>query len=106
MNKIREMNLDIFKENLVKVIDEIKDELKLDIKELKFKVTLSDKNVKINNGIMRLVLLSDKNVGSRLLTLDETVALMASDSPYVPIWVNVSFFEECDGISIFNLETN
>ncbi|MBD5106140.1 MAG: hypothetical protein HDT41_04095, partial [Lachnospiraceae bacterium] len=39
---------------------------------------------------MRLISLSEKNVGNRLLTLEETVKLAACNSPLVPIWINIS----------------
>lgn len=55
---------------------------------------------------MRLVALSEKNVGGRLLTLDKTVKLVACNSPFVPIWINISL-DSIDGEKIiFNFETS
>lgn len=50
--------------------------------------------------------LSEKNVGSRLLSLEETVRLLGCEVPFVPIWINVSFLESNETDTIFKLETS
>lgn len=55
---------------------------------------------------MRLIALSEKNVGNRLLTLEETVRLVACNSPLVPIWINVSLINTDGDKIIFNFETS
>lgn len=55
---------------------------------------------------MRLTLLSEKNVGSRLLTLEEIVKLVAWNLPLVPIWINISFNRRENEKIIFNFETS
>ena len=55
---------------------------------------------------MRLIALSEKNVGNRLLTVEETVNLVACQSPFVPIWINISLNEVSEHRIIFNFETS
>lgn len=55
---------------------------------------------------MRLVLLSEKNVGNKLFTLEETVKLVAWNAPFVPIWINISLNRKEEGKIIFNFETS
>ena len=50
--------------------------------------------------------MSEKNVGNRLLTLEETVRLVACNSPLVPIWINVSLINTDGDKIIFNFETS
>ena len=58
------------------------------------------------DDLMRLVVLSEKNVGNRLLTVEETVNLVACRSPFVPIWINISLNEISEHQIIFNFETS
>ena len=55
---------------------------------------------------MRLIALSEKNVGNRLLTIEETVNLVACQSPFVPIWINISLNKINNHILVFNFETS
>ncbi len=65
-----------------------------------------DKPHDATDDVMRLVLLSEKNIGNRLLTTEEVVNLAASFSPFVPIWINISFDRMEGDNYIFNFETS
>ena len=107
--KLREMNKSIFHDNLMLTINEIMGDMRLDDKNLKFKIIPVYEKDKPFNGRddqMRLIALSEKNVGNRLLTVEETVNLVACQSPFVPIWINISLNEISEHQIIFNFETS
>lgn len=109
MEKLREMNRGIFKDNLIKTIEEIKDELGMELQELKFKIVVvhePNKPLNARDDSMRLVALSEKNVGTRLLSLDEVSTLLSCNAPFVPIWIDVSLFQFKENETIFKLETS
>ncbi|MDE7444708.1 MAG: hypothetical protein K2N15_03240 [Lachnospiraceae bacterium] len=109
MIKIREMNKDIFQDNLMMTIKEIMVDKDIEEKKLRFKIIPVYEEKKPLNAvddIMRLIVLGEKNVGNRLLTLKKTVRLVACQSPLVPIWINISL-NKIDGDKIiFNFETS
>lgn len=109
MEKIKEMNKHIFHDNLVMTIYEIMNTKDLDESKIRFKILPVyevDKPFNATDDLMRLVALSEKNVGNRLLTLEETVKLVACKSPFVPIWINVSLNKMDEEKMIFNFETS
>lgn len=109
MNKIREMNRNIFRDNLIETIKEIIKEKNIEEKKIRFRIIpVYEKNKPFNavDDSMRLIALSEKNIGNRLLTLEETVKLLACNSPLVPIWINISLREEDSDKIVFNLETS
>lgn len=109
MIKMKEMDKSIFYNNLMMTINEIMENRKLDNKNLRFKIIPVHEKNKSFNGLdnqMRLIALSEKNVGNRLLTVEETVNLVACKSPFVPIWINISLSEMSENRIIFNFETS
>ncbi len=109
MIKLKEMNKSIFYNNLIMTINEIIGNTKSDNKSLKFKIIPVYEKDKPFNGLdnqMRLIALSEKNVGNRLLTIEETVNLVACQSPFVPIWINISMNEIREDRMIFDFETS
>lgn len=109
MIKLQEMNKSIFYDNLMMTINEIMGDMRLDDKSLKFKIIPvyeKDKSFNGRDNQMRLIALSEKNVGNRLLTVDETVNVVACQSPFVPIWINISLNEMSENRIIFNFETS
>lgn len=109
MIKLKEMNKSIFYNNLIMTINEIIGNTKSDNKSLKFKIIPFYERDKPFNGLdnqMRLIALSEKNVGNRLLTIEETVNLVACQSPFVPIWINISLNKINNHILVFNFETS
>lgn len=109
MEKVKEMNKSIFYQNLIKTIDEIIKIKNVDQEKIRFKIIpIYEKNKPHNSrdDSMRLIALSENNVGNRLLTIDETVNLVACKSPFVPIWINVSLNKMEKEKIIFNFETS
>ena len=109
MEKVREMNPYIFHNNLIMTIYEIMGIENVDESKVRFKIFPVYEKGKSFNGtdnIMRLIMLSEKNIGNRLLTVEETVKLVACQSPLVPIWINVSFNRVDEEKIIFNFETS
>ncbi len=109
MEKLREMNKSIFFFFFMLTINEIIDNKKIDEKNIRFKIIPvyeKDKSFNGTDDLMRLVALSEKNVGNRKLTVDETVNLVACKSPLVPIWINISFNRMEEEKFIFNFETS
>ncbi len=109
MEKVREMDRNIFHDNLIMTLCEITNTKSVDESKVKFKIIPIYEKDKSFNGmddLMRLVALSEKNIGNRLLTVEETVNLVACNSPFVPIWINISL-NTIDGEKmIFNFETS
>ncbi len=109
MKKLKDMNKTIFYDNLIMTIHEIVENKKIVVENLRFKIIPIYENGKSFNGLdnqMRLIALSEKNVGDRLLTIEETVDLVACQSPFVPIWINISMNEIREGRMIFDFETS
>lgn len=109
MEKAREMNESIFHDNLLMTINEILHIENLNESMLRFKILPVYEKDKSFNGLdnlMRLVALSEKNVGNRLLTIEETVKLVACKSPFVPIWINISLNKVEEKKIILNFETS
>lgn len=109
MKKLKDMNKTIFYDNLIMTIHEIVENKKIVVENLRFKIIPIYENGKSFNGLdnqMRLIALSEKNVGNRLLTIEETVNLVACQSPFVPIWINISLNKINNHILVFNFETS
>ena len=109
MIKLKEMNKSIFYDNLMLTINEIMGDMRLDDRHLRFKIMPVYEKDRSFNGLdnqMRLIALSEKNVGNRLLTVEETVNLAACQTPFVPIWINISLNEMSEHQIIFNFETS
>jgi hypothetical protein len=109
MIKLKEMNKSIFYDNLMLTINEIMGDMRLDDRNLRFKIMPVYEKDRSFNGLdnqMRLIALSEKNVGNRLLTVEETVNLAACQTPFVPIWINISLNEMSEHQIIFNFETS
>ena len=109
MIKLKEMNKSIFYDNLMLTINEIMGDMRLDDRNLRFKIMPVYEKDRSFNGLdnqMRLIALSEKNVGNRLLTVEETVNLAACQTTFVPIWINISLNEMSEHQIIFNFETS
>lgn len=90
---MKEMNKEIFRQNMLMSISEVlvsqsfnEEDLKIAIKP----VHEEGKPLLAKDDIMRLILLSDKNIKDRRLNVKQAVDLLASFEPFVPIWINVS----------------
>jgi hypothetical protein len=101
------MNKNIFKYNLEKAITELKAHYGEEIKEYFFMINPvleRGKSLSSTDDVMRLNILSDKNIGGKEFTLDEVVALLTFYAPLVPIWIDVRLKEIRENIMLFQLD--
>lgn len=106
MEEIKQMNKDIFRENLLKTIEEISKKKGLIFTDCKFVIEpVKEKDKPLNGAddMMRLNILSEENIGSKRLTLDDTVNILCGLQPLVPIWIDVLFVEMNENTAIFKL---
>jgi hypothetical protein len=106
MEKIREMNRKIFKNNFLVAIREITD---TDIDSLKIKIVPINEPGKPLNALddqMRLIALSEKNVGKRLLSVNDASRLLSCNVPLVPIWINISSINSDEQEDVLLVETS
>lgn len=108
-NKMTQMTREIFRDHLEKTLNEIIKEKKIVFSDIKFAIVPIVEPGKLLDGRddrMRLWALSEKNVGNRLLSFDDSTRLLSSQCPFTPIWINVSFQEMQEDTAIFKLETS
>ena len=109
MEKVKEMNKTIFRDNLLMTVDEVLGHMDVDKDNIRFEIIPVYEKNKTFNGLddtMRLVVLSEKKVGNKLFTLDEIIKLVAWNLPFVPIWINISLNRKEGEKIIFNFETS
>ncbi|WP_314805300.1 hypothetical protein [Paenibacillus roseipurpureus] len=101
------MNKVIFKENLLKTIEEISIKKEgLIFTDYKFviePVEEKDKPLNAADDMMRLHVLSKENIGNRRITLDNTVNMLCGLQPLVPIWIDVRFVEIIENTAVIKL---
>ena len=104
------MQKSIFKENLIKVLDEISVTMNTKLnKDYKFIVTPvqeEDKSHNSKDDVMRLWLFSDSNIKGKYFNLDSVVDLFSGLEPLYPLWINVSVKEIHDEINTIELQTS
>ncbi|BFH60405.1 hypothetical protein PAJ34TS1_09970 [Paenibacillus azoreducens] len=106
MGEIKQMNKDIFRENLLKTIEEISRKKGLTFTDCKFVIEPVKENDKPLNGaddMMRLNILSEGNMGNKQLALENTVKILCGLQPLVPIWIDVTFVEMNEDTAIYKL---
>lgn len=109
MKAVREMNKSIFRQNLLLSIKDVLDVEMVCEEEIGIEIVPvfeKDKPLMAQDEIMRLVILSDKNIKGKILTIDQTVNLLAGSQPLVPIWIDVSFKGKVSNLIIIVLETS
>lgn len=106
MEEIKQMNREIFRENLLKTIEEISKKKGLIFTDYKFfiePVKEKDKPLNAADDMMRLNILSEGNIGNKRFTLDNTVNILCGLQPLVPIWIDVHFVDMNENTAIFKL---
>lgn len=101
------MNKEVFKENLLKTIEEISNKKCLKFTECRFLIEpVKEKDKPLNGAddMMRLNILSENNIKNKRLTLSSTVNVLCGLQPLVPIWINVIFVEQDESTAIFKLQ--
>ncbi|MBC1457120.1 hypothetical protein [Listeria newyorkensis] len=109
MDKLTQMNKEILEENLLKTIDEIKEEASISFEECRFiiePVLEKDKPLTSEDNFMRLNIFSEENIGNKKISLKQTIGVLGGLEPLVPIWINVSFLEMDGDVAVFKLESS
>ncbi|MEK4429116.1 hypothetical protein MHB54_07635 [Paenibacillus sp. FSL M7-0802] len=109
MENITQMNKQLFRENLLKTVDEIRIQKELINQEIRFivePVEERSKNLNSTDEWIKLTLLSKENTNGRYLELEEVIKLLTGLIPLVPIWLNISFEEIKDDVAIFKIQTS
>ncbi len=107
MKKITKMDKTIFHDYLIMTIKEIVGD-DFDENSIRFTIVATYEKDKPYNGLddmMRLLYLSEKNVGGRLWNVQDTIDLVACNHPFVPTKINISLDRRENGLIIFNFVT-
>jgi len=106
LEEVTQMNKDVFRENLLKTIEEISNKKGITFTDIKFVIEpVKEKDKPLNGAdeMMRLNILSDDNIGNKKLSLDNTVNILCGLQPLVPIWIDVHFADMSEYTAIFKL---
>ena len=105
MKPFREMNADIFRANLIATLLE----LGYTGSNPYFKITpvyIQDKMPYMYDDMFRLTVLSDENIGRKIISLNDTVEVISCMSPLVPTQIKVKALGEIDNQTVFELLTS
>ena len=105
MKPFREMNADIFRANLIATLSE----LGYTGSNPYFKITpvyIPDKMPYMYDDMFRLTVLSDENIGGKIIPLNDTVEVLSCMSPLVPTQIKVRALGEIDNKMVFELLTS
>ncbi len=103
------MNSEIFQINLIKAINEIKEENNLIAKMYYFSINPVLEEGKPRFAIdefMRLNVLNPKFMDEKIFDLEEVVTMLAFHSPLVPIWINIEMIDSNDDTLFFRLDVS
>ncbi|WP_328803758.1 hypothetical protein [Paenibacillus sp. USDA918EY] len=103
---MKQMDKEIFRENLQKTIEEISEKKGLRFTDSKFVIEPVRERDKPLNGadeMMRLNILSEENIGNKHFSLDHAVSILCGLQPLVPIWIDVHFLDMNENTAIFKL---
>lgn len=103
---INEMNEKIFKYNLERTIEEIKVQNGIESQNYLFiinPIKESGKPLNSKDDVMRLNILSEKNIKGKSFNINEVVALLTFYSPLVPIWIEVRLKNIEENEAVFQL---
>ncbi|EAG2315594.1 hypothetical protein BZD61_14345 [Listeria monocytogenes] len=109
MPKLTQMNKQIFKNNLQKTIDEIKQSKNINSLKDRFVIVPIEESGKIldsTDEMMKRMVLTEENIGGKQLGINDTVDVLGGVFPKAPLWINVSFLGIIDETAIFKLDTS
>ena len=103
-------NREIFRDNLLSTVEEIfaKKNINPD-KSYKFMITTikeDGKPLSSKDDVMRLIVLSEKNIKNRFFNLEEVIDLLSCLDPVYPLWVRVLIKEEQNHTILLELQTS
>ncbi|MBA4538799.1 hypothetical protein H1Z61_17120 [Bacillus aquiflavi] len=109
MCRVTQMNEEIFAENLLKTVNELKENRGISSNNYKFIIEPIEEEGKTLDGgdeMMKRLVLSKDNIGGKRLLINDVVGILGGLFPRAPIWINVSFVEIDGDTAIFKLETS
>ncbi|KMT62887.1 hypothetical protein [Paenilisteria newyorkensis] len=109
MDKITQMNEEIFAENLLKATSELKEKMGIQSTVNKFIIEPVEEEGKMLDGgdeMMKRLVLTKENIGDKKLSVEDVVGVLGGLFPRAPIWINISFIEVEEEIAIFRLDTS
>lgn len=104
---VREMNKDIFRNHLQKAVEELKTYKGLEGEIYRFQITPvveKGKPMMAMDEFLRLNVLNPKRIHNKIYTEDEIVTKLSFYSPFVPIWINISYIKSEKEYILMNLE--
>ena len=106
--KVKEMSKEILRKNLVHAVEELLQKKEMKSEVYKFiinPIIEANKSYNGSDDLMRFWVLSEENVGGRILGIDDVIDLLGGLMPLVPIWINISFIEmKSDSSALFQLD--
>lgn len=105
----KEMNLEIFQNNLLVAINEIKEKRNIVADEYYFTINPvleENKPLFAIDEFMRLNVLNPKFIEGKIFSLTEIVTTLAFHSPLVPIWINIIMLRSEDKKIFFQLDVS
>ncbi|MBS7254206.1 hypothetical protein [Flavobacterium branchiicola] len=107
--KWNQMDKQLFRENLLKTIDELIPIQTQSDTFFRFIVTINEEISKKHNSdddLMRLVVFNNYNMPQKIIELDDVIDLLAHPRVRFPLWINVSVEEFKEHSIIFKLESS
>ncbi|AQY52270.1 hypothetical protein PWEIH_09216 [Listeria weihenstephanensis FSL R9-0317] len=109
MEKITQMNEEIFAENLLRATNELKEKMGIQSTVNKFIIEPVEEEGKMLDGgdeMMKRLVLTKENIGDKKLSVKDVVGVLGGLFPRAPIWINISFIEVEEETAIFRLDTS
>ncbi|WP_430536647.1 hypothetical protein [Listeria rocourtiae] len=109
MDKVTQMNEEIFAENLLKAASELKEKMGIHSTVDKFIIEPVEEVGKMLDGgdeMMKRLVLTKENIGDKKLSVKDVVGVLGGLFPRAPIWINISFIEVEEEMAIFRLDTS
>ena len=103
------MSSEIFQNNLIKAINEIKEKNDIIANKYYFTINpvLEDSKPRFAvDEFMRLNVLNPKFIDGKIFSLKEVVTTLAFHSPLVPIWINIKMIDSDEDKLSFQLDVS
>ncbi|MBC1492657.1 hypothetical protein HB825_01585 [Listeria booriae] len=109
MDKITQMNEEIFAENLLKATNELKEKMGIQSTVNRFIIEPVDEEGKMLDGgdeMMKRLVLTKDNIGDKKLSVEDVVGVLGGLFPKAPLWINISFINIEEEVAVFRLDTS
>ncbi|MBC1780368.1 hypothetical protein [Listeria booriae] len=109
MDKITQMNEEIFAENLLKATNELKEKMGIQSTVNRFIIEPVEEEGKMLDGgdeMMKRLVLTKDNIGDKKLSVEDVVGVLGGLFPKAPLWINISFINIEEEVAVFRLDTS